>query len=120
MTRVTGPLATAVIVASLLLAAAGGVTTLLDRPAGRLHEAGAALVEVALLALTAMTLVAIIGGERPAEPAVFAGYLVTTLALLPVGVVMARMEPTRWGSAIIGGAALVLPVLILRLQDVYG
>jgi hypothetical protein len=29
------------------------------------------------------------------------------------------MEPTRWGAAILAGGALVVPVLILRLQQVY-
>ncbi len=50
---------------------------------------------------------------------VLSGYLITTLALLPAGVIMARMEPTRWGSVILGGAALVVPVLVIRLQQVY-
>jgi hypothetical protein len=118
--RVNGVLATVVIFAALALAAWGGLAALLDRPPGRPLEAGAAAVEAGLLAVTAITAVAIVGGERPAEPAVFAGYLIATLALLPAGVILARMEPTRWGSAIIGGAALVVPVLILRLQQVYG
>jgi hypothetical protein len=117
---VNGALATAVIVAALALAAWGGLTALLDRPTGPAIEAGAALVEVGLLALTAVALVDIAGGARPAEPGTFAGYLITTLALLPVAVIMARMEPTRWGSAMLGGGALVVPVLILRLQQVYG
>lgn len=116
----TGPLAIAVIIAALALAAWAGLTALLDRAAGRPHEAGAALVEAVLLALTAVTLAAIAGGERPVQPAVFAGYLIATLALLPVAVVLARMEPTRWGAAILGGAALIIPVLIVRLQQVYG
>ena len=120
MARVNGPLATVVIFAALALAAWCGITALLNRPPGRPHEAGAAVVELGLVALTALTVVEIIGGERPAEPAIFVGYLITTLALLPAGVIMARMEPTRWGSVILGGAALVLPVLILRLQQVYG
>jgi hypothetical protein len=114
-----GALATVVIVAALALAGWGALTAVLDRPAGRPHEAGAALVEAGLLALTVITLVDIAGGDRPAEPGTFAGYLITTLAVLPTAVVMARMEPTRWGSAIIAGGALVVPVLILRLQQVY-
>jgi hypothetical protein len=116
---VNGVLAMAVIVAALVLAAVGALFAALDRPAGRPLEVGAALVEVGLLALTAVTVMSIAGGDRPAEPGTFAGYLITTLALLPVAVIMARMEPTRWGSAIIGGGALVVPVLILRLQQVY-
>jgi hypothetical protein len=116
---VNGVLATVVIVASLILAAWCGLTVLRDRPADRLQEGAAALVELGLVTLTAVTVAGIVGGDRPADPAVFTGYLITTLALLPTGVILARMEPTRWGAAILGGAALVLPVLILRLQQVY-
>jgi hypothetical protein len=115
-----GALATVVTVAALVLAAGGALTAVLDRPAGRLHEAGAALVEAGLLALAVLAVVDIAGGARPAEPGTFAGYLITTLAVLPTAVVLARMEPTRWGSAIVAGGALVVPVLILRLQQVYG
>jgi len=114
-----GALATVVTVAALVLAAGAALTAVLDRPAGRLHEAGAALVEAGLLALAVLAIVDIAGGGRPAEPGTFAGYLITTLAVLPTAVVLARMEPTRWGSAIVAGGALVVPVLILRLQQVY-
>jgi hypothetical protein len=115
-----GVLATVVTIAALVLAAGAALTAALDRPAGRLHEAGAALVEAGLLALAAIAIVNIAGGDRPAEPGTFAGYLITTLAVLPTAVGLARMEPTRWGSAIVAGGALVVPVLILRLQQVYG
>ena len=37
----------------------------------------------------------------------------------PAGVVLARMEPTRWGSLLIGAAAVVVPVLILRLGQIW-
>jgi hypothetical protein len=114
-----GVLVTVVTVAALVLAAGAALTAVLDRPAGRLHEAGAALVEAGLLALAVVAIVNIAGGDRPAEPGTFAGYLITTLAVLPTAVVLARMEPTRWGAAILAGGALVVPVLILRLQQVY-
>jgi hypothetical protein len=118
--RVNGVLPTVVIVTSLALAAWGGLAALLNRPPTRALEIAASVVEACLVFLTGATIAQIIGGERPAEPATFTGYLITTLALLPAGVILARMEPTRWGSAIVGGAALVVPVLVLRLQQTYG
>ena len=57
-------------------------------------------------------------GSRPSDIATFAGYLITTLAFLPVAFVLARMEPTRWGTLILGVACLVMPVLVLRLQQI--
>ncbi|HYN92281.1 MAG TPA: hypothetical protein VES42_00305 [Pilimelia sp.] len=115
-----GALATATIVAGLTLAAWGGLTALLDRPPGRTHVWGAGLVEALLAALAGSVLIGLAGGGTVAEPVLFAGYLLTTLALLPAAVILARMEPSRWGSAIVGGAALVVPVLILRLQQLHG
>jgi hypothetical protein len=30
------------------------------------------------------------------------------------------MEPTRWGSGLIGAAMVIVPVLLLRMQQVWG
>jgi hypothetical protein len=57
-------------------------------------------------------------GSRPAETETFIGYLITTVCFVPTGWVLARMEPTRWGTLILGVACLVLPVLVLRLQQI--
>jgi len=116
---VNGPLALVATVALLALAAFAGLTALRDRPIGRAHLLAAAAAELAVLVLAGAALVAIAGGERPAQPATFAGYLVTAVLLVPAGVALARMEPTRWGAAILAGAALVVPVLVLRLGQVW-
>ncbi|GGK17731.1 hypothetical protein GCM10010124_07860 [Pilimelia terevasa] len=113
-------LAHVVMITALALAAAGGLAALLDRRPGRLLQLGAGLVELLLVVLAVVVVVEVVGGDRPAEAATFLGYALTTLGVLPAAVVLARMEPTRWGSAIIGGGALLLPVLILRLQQVHG
>jgi hypothetical protein len=80
----------------------------------------------ALLALSAVVLVQsivatvrLVGGERPEEFATFVGYLLTTVLFLPAGLSLARMEPTRWGSVIAGGAALTVAVLTLRSLQVW-
>ena len=36
----------------------------------------------------------------------------------PVALYLARLEPPRWGSLILGVACLVIPVLVLRLQQI--
>jgi hypothetical protein len=71
---------------------------------------------VAVLALVAI--VGLFDGSRPLETSTFAGYLITTIAFAPTAFVLARMEPTRWGNLILGIACLVLPVLVLRLQQI--
>lgn len=113
-------LASTATIAALVLAGIGGLAALLDKRARRLLEIGAVVVEALLLALVASVVVAITHGDKPHEMATFFGYTITTLGLLPAAVILARMETTRWAEAIIGGAALIVPVLILRMHQVHG
>jgi hypothetical protein len=116
---VNSALSTAVIVASLALAAWSLVTTVRDRAAGTAHLIGAAVVELTTLVLLTSAAVGLARGHRPAEYLTFVGYLAMTALILPAGVILARMEPTRWGAAIIAGATVVLPVLVLRLHQLW-
>ncbi|MEU4770655.1 hypothetical protein [Micromonospora sp. NPDC023644] len=116
---VDGLLATASIVLSLLVAAWALVATLRHRAPDRAQFVGLAVLEVALLALAALALVALGGGERPGEPGAFFGYLATLVCLPPLAWVLARMEPTRWGSAIVCAVCLVTPVVAVRLQQTW-
>ncbi|MEU4780906.1 hypothetical protein [Micromonospora sp. NPDC023633] len=116
---VDGLLATASIVLSLLVAAWALVATLRHRAPDRAQFVGLAVLEVALLALAALALVALGAGERPGEPGAFFGYLATLVCLPPLAWVLARMEPTRWGSAIVCAVCLVTPVVAVRLQQTW-
>ena len=116
---VDGLLATAAIVLSLLVAAWALIATLRHRAPDRVQFAGLAVVEVAVLALTVVALVALGGGDRPDEPGAFFGYVATVVCLPPMAWVLARMEPTRWGSAIVCAICLVTPVVVVRLQQTW-
>ncbi|MGC4854337.1 hypothetical protein ACLQ24_13295 [Micromonospora sp. DT4] len=116
---VDGLLATASIVLSLLVAVWALVAAVRHRPPDRVQFAGLAVLELALLALGVSALVAVGGGDRPGEPGAFYGYLVTLVCLPPLAWVLARMEPTRWGSAIVCAVCLVAPVVVVRLQQTW-
>ncbi|MEH1102848.1 hypothetical protein [Micromonospora sp. CPCC 205561] len=116
---VDGLLATASIVLSLLVAGWALVATLRHRAPDRAQYAGLAVLEVALLALTVAASVALAGGERPGEPGAFFGYLATVVCLPPLAWVLARMEPTRWGSAIVCAVCLVTPIVVVRLRQTW-
>ncbi|MEV4759631.1 hypothetical protein AB0J86_31670 [Micromonospora sp. NPDC049559] len=118
-TPVGGALATVTIVLSLVLAAWSLLSTARNRPPDRSHLAGLALVELGLLALVVNAALAWAGDSGPGEAATFLGYLVTIVCLPPLAAVLARMEPTRWGSLIVTVICLVIPVLIVRLQQTW-
>ncbi|MEV2238641.1 hypothetical protein [Micromonospora sp. NPDC049891] len=114
-----GALAVAAIVLSLLVAVWALVAALRHRPPDRMQFIGLAVLELLLLGLALVTAVALAGGERPGEPGSFFGYLVTLVCLPPLAAVLARMEPTRWGSAIVCAVCLVTPVVVVRLQQTW-
>ncbi|WP_410822020.1 hypothetical protein [Micromonospora sp. 050-3] len=116
---VDGIVATVPIVLSLLVALWALVAAVRHRPPDRVQFVGLAVLEVALLVLSVLALVAVGGGDRPGEPGAFFGYLVTLVCLPPLAWVLARMEPTRWGSAIVCAVCLVAPVVVVRLQQTW-
>ncbi|MBB4760112.1 hypothetical protein ACFQFC_28625 [Amorphoplanes digitatis] len=113
-----GPLSTATIVAALLL----GIWYLIRCARNRAPSNADLWAMLGLSALVAvLVVVAVVGlfvGEPPSDWTTFVGYLITTVAFAPAGFYLARLEPTRWGSLILGVACLVLPVLVLRLQQI--
>lgn len=113
------PLASAVIVASLLMAVWALLTAARDRLVTYAHLAGLAVVEVLVLAQVVIAVGHLIGGERPGSVVTFAGYLIGAALILPAAGALAVMERTRWGAVIVGVAALLLPVLVVRLQQVW-
>jgi hypothetical protein len=116
--RVNGPLSVATIVVSLVLAVWYLIRSALNRAPSRYDLLATALLGVLAAVLVVVAIAGLFDGSRPAETSTFAGYLITTVAFAPTAYVLARMEPTRWGTLILGVACLVLPVLVLRLQQI--
>ena len=115
---VNGPLSVATIVVALVLAAWYLLRAALNKAPTRLDLLLMAALGVLVAVLVVAAVAGLFDGSRPAETSTFAGYLITTIAFAPTGFVLARMEPTRWGSLILGVACLTLPVLVLRLQQI--
>ncbi|HET6213535.1 MAG TPA: hypothetical protein VFE14_11790 [Micromonosporaceae bacterium] len=112
-------LAIAVTVASLLVAVWAFVAVRRDRPAGRSHLAGLAVVELLMLVQAAVAIVRMAGGERPGSVPVFVGYLAAALLVPPGAGALAVLERTKWGAVVVAAGALVMAVLMLRLQQVW-
>ena len=113
-----GPLSVVTIVAALVLAAWYLLRSALNRAPSRFDLLAAAVFSALVAVLVVIAVAGLFGDSRPSDPATFGGYLITTIAFVPVGAYLARLEPTRWGSLILGLACLVVPVLVLRLQQI--
>ncbi|MFC5262505.1 hypothetical protein ACFPJ1_10365 [Kribbella qitaiheensis] len=77
------------------------------------------VVEVALLAQLVVGIVQLVGTDRDVSGPFFVGYLIGALLVLPVGALWALAESSRWGAGALAVACLVIPVLELRLHDIW-
>lgn len=109
------------VVASLLLAAWAGLQCAKDRFVDGPQLLGSAVVLLISLAQLVVGVVALAGGEHPAGGAVtFVSYLAGCLLAPPAALLLALGERSRWGSAIIGAGGVLVAVLVLRLDQVWG
>lgn len=109
-------LSTVATVLALLLSAWALLAAALGRKPDRVQLVGTVVVMLAVLVLIAEA----IPRWGPAETVTFIGYSLTALLLPPAAWALARLEPTRYGSLIVGIAALIMPVLVLRMGQVWG
>lgn len=115
----TGLFATLIIVVSLVIAAWAAIHLLINRPISRYLRAS-------LLVLTALFVIFAIGGivqmalsDRDFARLEFVGYLLLS-PLIPVGAwLWVRGDTSRAGSAILLIVALVMSVLVVRIQQVW-
>jgi hypothetical protein len=108
-----------VMAASLLVGAWCFVSAARDRWLGAAQVLALIAVELVLLAQALAATLRIFAGVRPEQFGTFIGYLVTSVIVVPLAVLLAFMERTRWGSIIAGVAGVVVAVLTLRLRQVW-
>ncbi|HEX2299066.1 MAG TPA: hypothetical protein VHH34_11205 [Pseudonocardiaceae bacterium] len=116
-----GPLASAVIVVALVVAAGTGLLALLNRRIGRVVLGAVAVVEVAVLAQLVASVVLLFTGERPAGNIVeFLGYQLATVLAMPAGVAWAISDRSRWAVGVLTVAALAVAVMTVRMNQLWG
>ena len=77
------------------------------------------VIEVGLLAQLVVGIVQLTGTTRDVSGPFFIGYLIGSLLILPIGAFWALAESSRWGAGALAIACLVIPILELRLYDVW-
>lgn len=112
--------AVATALCSLAVAAWAVVLVIRDRAPGRPLLVGLAVIEAMLLAQVVISVVLLIGGERPGSTVTFLAYLVGSLLVLPIGAAWALAERSRSSTGVLAVACVTVPVLILRMSEVWG
>lgn len=109
----------AVIVTSLAYAAWALVAAVLGRPPRERFVIGAGVVEALILLQVVVAVVLMIVDRTPDDTVTFIGYLFMTVVILPLGLFWALAEKSRWGTSVLVVAALVIPVLVIRLEQIW-
>lgn len=78
-----------------------------------------AVLEALLVAQLVIGIVLLAGGERPGSLATYLAYLIGCLVVLPVGAAWALAERSRASTVVLGIACLAIPVMVLRLNEVW-
>ncbi|GHC69758.1 hypothetical protein GCM10007079_00610 [Nocardiopsis terrae] len=95
------------------------ISTFRDQPMLVPHLIGVGVLWLLVLGQVGATVVTMVGGERPDEMVMFVSYLATVVLLPPACAVWGFMERTKWGPAVIAFACLILPVLMVRIEQLW-
>ena len=115
----TGPYATAIIVVSLLLALWSVILVIANKsPNAALIGAGLVL-ELMLVGFAVGGIIQMVGSDRDFARAEFVGYLLACVAIVPAAVWWMKDEKSRAASGVMAVVFLVMPILVVRVQQVW-
>jgi len=93
---------------------------LIARPPSGFSVALIGLVEALLLLQLVISIVLVAGGGSAATDTVeFFGYLIVSLLVPLAGFVWAILERTRWSTIVLAATALVVWVMLIRMQQLW-
>jgi hypothetical protein len=74
---------------------------------------------VVLLAQLVVGIVQLVSTDQNVSGVLFIGYMIGSLIVLPLGALWALAESSRWGAGALAVACLVIPVLELRMYEIW-
>ncbi len=96
------------------------VTLTLSGPRGHKVLLGAlGALELVMLAQAVLGISKVIGPHRHISTVTFVGYLLGSLLILPAAAWWSLAERSRWGFGVLLVAFLLLPVLIVRMNQIW-
>ena len=115
----TGAFSTATIIVGLAIAAWAAVLLIINRPVGRYLQSAVLLLTTMFVVLAIGGIVQMIGTDRDFARAEFVGYLLLS-PLIPLGAWWwSKNDKSRAGSGVVLVIGLVMPVLVVRIQQVW-
>ena len=102
-----------------LVAVVLAVHVVRDQQVGNVGFVGLVVIEVGLLVQLVWGLVLVADDRTGLAVATYVGYLLGALVVLPVGYLWSAAEKSRSGTGVLLVAVLVVPVLFLRLHDIW-
>ena len=115
----TGAFSTATIIVGLAIAAWAAVLLISNRPVGRYLQSAVLLLTTMFVVLAIGGIVQMIGTDRDFARAEFVGYLLLS-PLIPLGAWWwSKNDKSRAGSGVVLVIGLVMPVLVVRIQQVW-
>jgi hypothetical protein len=114
------PLTLALYAGCAVLAALAGVRLARHRLIDDPVVIASAVLEVLLVAQLVVGLAGASEISDGSERATFVAYLFTALVVVPVGVFLAIKEKTRWALGVVIASAVVVAILVGRLQQIWG
>jgi hypothetical protein len=90
-----------------------------DHLPGNVALGGLVALEIGLLVQLVWGLVMVFDDHAGVFVGTYVGYLVGALVILPIGFVWSSSERSRSGTGVLLVAVFVLPVLFLRLHDIW-
>ncbi|HEX6340732.1 hypothetical protein [Umezawaea sp.] len=118
-------LPTVLTVIALLIAAGALAMVIADRPLALGSTPTTAigvplvLLEIGLVVQAVVGLVRMSGADREIDELTFVGYLFGPVVVVPVAVVWALAERTRFGPGVLLVGCLSVPAMILRLTQIW-
>lgn len=113
------PLSIVLTVASLALAAVVVGYVVIDRRPDRTLLGALVLLEAGLFAQLGVGSWMLVTDSVDLSAVTFVGYLIGALVVVPLTAFWAVGEPSRSGTAVLVVGLLVVPVLILRLEQIW-
>lgn len=95
------------------------VSTFRDQPMLVPHLIGVGVLWLLVLGQVGAVIAAMVGGERPEEMVMLVSYLATITLIPPACAAWGFMERSKWGPAVIAFTCLILPVLLVRIEQLW-